>query len=104
MSKKKLVFSDEAIELLNSPEGRQILMGFFGIKDKRTVENYLANNVPSNFLLNMNIGEEIRKHLPNMTDKRLFRKETREEERSRNIAYVEKILNRNRNEKNGDHH
>ena len=104
MSKKRKVFSDAAIELLNSPEGKQLLMAFFGIKDRRTVETHLANNVPSNFLLNMNIGEEIRKHLPNMTDKRLFRKETREEEKSRNIAYVEKILNRNRNEKNGDHH
>ena len=104
MSKKKLVFSDEAIELLNSAEGRQILMSFFGIKDRRTVETCLSNNVPNCYLLNMNLGEEIRKVIPDMTDKRLFRKETKEEEKRRNIAFADKLLKRDKNEKNGKNH
>ena len=102
MRKKNLVFSDEAIELLNSPEGKQILMGFFGIKDKRTIETYLSNNVPSCYLLNMNLGDEIRKVIPDMTDKRLFRRETKEEVIKRNNAFAEKLLKRNKNEKNGE--
>ena len=52
----------------------------------------------------MNLGEEIRKVIPDMTDKRLFRKETKEEEKRRNIAFADKLLKRDKNEKNGKNH
>lgn len=102
MSKKRIVFSDAAIELLNSPEGKQLLMAFFGIKDRRTVETHLANNVPSCIFLNLNIGEVIRIIAPDMKNSQLFREETLEEAEKRRNSLVGKSIKTKNNEKNGE--
>ncbi len=102
MSKKRKVFSDAAIELLSSPEGKQLLMAFFGIKDRRTVETHLANNVPSCIFLNLNIGEVIRVLAPDMKDSQLFREETNKEAEKRRSILVGKVSKHDKNEKNGE--
>ena len=102
MSKKRKVFSDAAIELLSSPEGKQLLMAFLGIKDRRTVETHLANNVPSCIFLNLNIGEVIRVLAPDMKDSQLFREETNKEAEKRRSILVGKVSKHDKNEKNGE--
>ena len=73
MKKKIFVLSEEALEVLNSPKGKNRLMEFFGIKDRRTVETHLANNVPSGIFVSKNIGYVIRDIAPDMPEKRIFR-------------------------------
>ena len=64
-------------------------MAFFGIKDRRTVETHLANNVTSCIFLNLNIGEVIRIIAPDMKNSQLFREETLEEAEKRRSSLVE---------------
>ena len=79
MGKNFFVLTDAALNVLNSPKGKNKLMDFFEIKDRRTVENYLANNVPQGLFVNRNIGKVIRQIAPDMTDKKIFRFLTDEE-------------------------
>ena len=79
MEKNYFVLTDAALNVLNSPKGKNKLMDFFEIKDRRTVENYLANNVPQGLFVNRNIGKVIRQIAPDMTDKKIFRSLTDEE-------------------------
>ena len=79
MEKNFFVLTDAALNVLNSPKGKNKLMDFFEIKDRRTVENYLANNVPQGLFVNRNIGKVIRQIAPDMTDKKIFRILTDEE-------------------------
>ena len=79
MEKNFFVLTDAALNVLNSQKGKNKLMDFFEIKDRRTVENYLANNVPQGLFVNRNIGKVIRQIAPDMTDKKIFRILTDEE-------------------------
>ena len=51
MLKKKYVLSEQALNVLKRPEAKPLLMLFFDIRDRRTINSYLANNVPNSPLM-----------------------------------------------------
>ncbi len=87
------------MRVLSTPKGKNILMSFFEIKDRRTIENYLANNVPHSLLMNIHITELVRILAPEMTDRMIFRKLTAEEIRKMNSSFIAPILKHGKYEK-----
>ncbi len=97
--KKKYVLSEQALDILSTPKGKNILMSFFEVKDRRTIENYLANNVPHSLLMNIHTPDLVRILAPEMTDRMIFRKLTAEEIRKMNSSFLAPLLKHNKNEK-----
>ena len=93
MMKKKFVLSKQAISVLNSPKGKNKLMDFFDIKDRRTVENYLSNNVPQSLFMNIHIADLIREVAPYMTDKMIFRRLSDDEIMKMSNDLIEPLIN-----------
>jgi lipoate-protein ligase A len=104
MMKKKFVLSEQAISVLNSPKGKNKLMDFFDIKDRRTVENYLSNNVPQSILMNIHIADLIRELAPYMTNKMIFRRLTDEEIMKMNSDMIEPLIKNGKDDTNTDIH
>lgn len=84
MLKKKYVLSEQALNVLKRPEAKPLLMLFFDIRDRRTINSYLANNVPNSPLMNIHVKEIIQILAPYVPEKAIFRRMTAEEEEALN--------------------
>ena len=104
MRKKFLVVSEQAIRVLKRPESKAKMLLFFGVKDMRTIDSYLANNVPQGQIVNPNLLEIVREHAPEFQEKNFFERVSMAEIAKKNkskkgISKKSKI-----NEKNGKKH
>ena len=98
MIKKKYVLTDEALNVLKRPEAKPLLMMFFGIRDRRTINSYLSDNVPSSLLMNIHIKEIVRILSPSIPENCIFRRMTQEEAEALNRAHQ----NHTDNEQSGE--
>ena len=86
MIKKKYVLTDEALNVLKRPEAKPLLMMFFGIRDRRTINSILSNNVPNSLMMNIHVREIVRILSPSIPESGIFRRLTQEEAEALNRA------------------
>lgn len=56
MFKKSYVLSEQALNVLKRTEAKVLLMLFFDIRDRRTINSNLANNVPNSPQMNIHVN------------------------------------------------
>ena len=102
MRKKFLVVSEQALRVLNRPESKAKMLIFFGVKDMRTIDSYLANNVPQGQIVNPNLLEIVREHSPEFPEKNFFERVSMAELAKRNKSKKKVSKKHKKHEKNGE--
>jgi hypothetical protein len=77
--RKYFCLSKTALELLQKQELKLQLMLFFEVKDARTIETYINENVPNGPLMNICVRELIHEYAPFLNEKDIYRRLTDEE-------------------------
>jgi hypothetical protein len=72
--KKLFCLSNEAIQVLKVPSVKLKIMTALDIFDTRTIEKHIKNNFPNGPLMNFNVRLIIKEASPNMQDKDIYRK------------------------------
>lgn len=104
MRKKFLVVSEQAMRVLKRPESKAKMLIFFGVKDMRTIDSYLANNVPQGQIVNPNLLAIVREHAPDFQEKNFFERVSMAEVVKKNKSKKGISKKSKRNEKNGKNH
>ncbi|MCQ2286837.1 MAG: hypothetical protein MJZ76_08195 [Bacteroidales bacterium] len=78
MMKKIYCLTEQALSVLKMPEVKLRLMLFFEVTDARTIESYLAANLPNGPLMNFCVKEIILEYAPYLKDK-IYRRLSQEE-------------------------
>lgn len=104
MRKKFLVVSEQAMRVLKRPESKAKMLIFFGVKDMRTIDSYLANNVPQGQIVNPNLLAIVREHAPDFQEKNFFERVSMAEVVKKNKSKKGISKKFKRNEKNGKNH
>jgi hypothetical protein len=66
--------SEQAIRVLKLPGVKWKIMFVLDINDSRTIDKHLKNNFPNNPLMNFNVLRIIRNVNPNLQEKDIYRK------------------------------
>lgn len=71
--------TNQALEVLKTPEVKLQLMLFFEENDARTIESYLKDNVPNGPLMNICVRDLILEYVPSLTEHDLYHRMTKSE-------------------------
>ncbi|MBQ4441615.1 MAG: hypothetical protein II899_05880 [Bacteroidales bacterium] len=71
--------TNQALEVLKTPEVKLQLMLFFEVNDARTIESYLKDNVPNGPLMNICVRDLILEYVPSLTEHDLYHRMTKSE-------------------------
>lgn len=71
--------TNQALEVLKTPEVKLQLMLFFEVNDARTIESYLKENVPNGPLMNICVRDLILEYVPSLTEHDLYHRMTKSE-------------------------
>ena len=99
--RKYYCLSKIALELLQKQELKLQLMLFFEVKDARTIETYINENVPNGPLMNVCVRELIHEYAPFLNEKDIYRRMTEEEVDELNKTKQEIRLKHEKASKNG---
>ena len=71
--------TNQALEVLKTPEVKLQIMLFFEENDARTSESYLKDNVPNGPLMNICVRDLILEYVPSLTEHDLYHRMTKSE-------------------------
>lgn len=74
--KKFFRLTEQALEVLKTPEVKLQLMLFFEVNDSRTIESYLKDNVPNGPLMNICVRDLILEYDPLLKERDLYHRMT----------------------------
>ncbi len=74
--KKFFRLTNQALEVLKTPEVKLQLMLFFEVNDARTIESYLKENVPNGPLMNICVRDLILEYDPLLKERDLYHRMT----------------------------
>lgn len=104
MVKKNYVLTEQALKVLKRPDVKPMLMVFFRVRDARTIDSYIANNVPYGPLMNIHVKELLQFLVPDLPEKSIYRRLTPEEEDALNRTMPEYKQRKRQKEQDGENH